>query len=140
MSSSLALARERLKTIAETISELDGECALLPTIDAANLECWKRYTPGDFFFLAVCGSTLAYAGIEAPTSIHAYLYVHDDDGTAAALDDLVAQIKALWTDAANFAGGELICAAVTFDPYEALIEEEPGALLRAHLICYFPEV
>src|SRR5438552_3511546 len=112
-SSSLALARERLRTIAETITELDGEGALLGTVHAADLECWKRYTPGDFYFLAVCDGTLAFAGIDAPTAIHVYLYAHDDDGTAKALDDLIVSLKSLWTDAGNYPSGELVCAAVT---------------------------
>ncbi len=138
--SKLALARERLKTIAETETSLSGNCALLANVHAADLECWKRYAPGAFQFLAVCESALSYAGIDAPTAIHVYLYAHVDDGTAEALDDLSVALKTLWIDAGNYPDGELACAAVTFDAYETLIEEPSGALLRAHLICYFPEV
>src|SRR5258705_64639 len=66
----LGLARERLKTIAETVTALDGKCVVLPNGNAAGLECWKRYAAGEFYFLAACGNGLAYGGIDATGSGH----------------------------------------------------------------------
>ena len=135
----LALARERLKIIAESAG-FSGKCAVLASIHAADLECWRRYTPGDFQFLAVCESALSYAGIDAPTAIHVYLYANSQDIDSEAMDDFVTQLKAFWINPANFPSGELACATMTFDAYEPLCEEPSGVLLRAHLICYFPSV
>lgn len=135
----LALARERLKIIAESAG-YPGKCAVLATIHAADLECWRRYTPGDFQFLAVCESALSYAGIDAPTAINVYLYANSQGVDGEAMDDFVEALKALWINPANFPSGELACAAMTFDAYEALREEPSAVLLRAHLICYFPTV
>ncbi|HLX60170.1 MAG TPA: hypothetical protein VKX17_02695 [Planctomycetota bacterium] len=138
--SQLALARERLKTIAGTITELSGNCAVVADSDAADIECWRRYAPGDFRFLAVGESALNFTGIDAPTEIRAYLYAASGTADAEVMDDLVAALKTKWLDASNYPGGELACSAVTFQPYEALIGESYGVLLRAELTCYFPEV
>ena len=137
--SDLALARERLKIIAESIG-FSGKAAVVPSIHAADLEFWKRYAPGEFKFFAVGESTLAFAGIDAPTAIHAYLYASSSSADGESVDDLVTQLKAYFIDAGNYPGGELVCAAVTFDAYETMLDEPSGPVLRAHLICYFPEV
>ncbi len=132
----LALARQRLKRIADGIEF--GGSAVLSTVHAADLECFQRYTPGVFEFLAVCESVLSYAGIDAPTGIHVYLYVTSPGADGEGLDDWVTQLKTAWMNAANYPSGELVCAAVTFDAYETMLQEPSAALLRAHLICYFP--
>jgi len=134
----LALARERLKIIAEGIG-FTGNCAVLATVHAADLECFKRYSPSSFQFLAVCESVLSYAGVDAPTGINVYLYALSSGTDGEALDDLVTSLKTAWTDPANFPGGEVVCAAVTFDAYETMFDEPSGSVLRAHLICYFPD-
>jgi hypothetical protein len=136
-SSWLALARERLKSIADGLG-FSGRSAVLATVHAADLECFKRYAPGDFTFLAVCETVLAYAGVNTPTGINVYLYATSAGMDGEALDDLVTQLKTAWTNVTNYPGGELICAAVTFDAYESMLEEPAASLLRAHLICYFP--
>ena len=135
--SSLALARERLKIIAEGIG-FTGDTAVLATVYVADLECLKRYSPGAFQFLAVCETVLSYAGVDAPIGINVYLYALSSGTDGEALDDLVTQLKTAWTDPGNFPDGELVCAAVTFDAYESMLDESSGSLLRAHLICYFP--
>lgn len=138
--SSLALARERLKTIAETQSALVGKCALLANIHAADLGCLKRYTPGALLFLAVCESELSYPGVDAPTAIHAYFYARVGDASAGELDDWMVLLKSVWTDSENFPDGELVCQTVTFSAYETFLEEPAAAVLRAHVICYFDAV
>src|ERR1043165_827008 len=111
--SSLALARERLKTIAGTITGLSGDCVVLVDNFTADFECWKRYAPGGGFrFLAVCESALSFDGVDSPTAIRVYLYA-SDAANAEALDDLIAALRAAWLDAGNYPGGELVCDAVT---------------------------
>src|SRR5258708_5775632 len=115
MASLLALARERLKIIADGYPTLSGKCAVLSGLDAAELECWKRYGPGEFYFLAVAESSLSYGGIDAPTAIHAYLYAQISGGDGEALDDLASELRALWINPANYPGGELACAETTIE-------------------------
>src|SRR5947207_3943137 len=102
MASALALARERLKTIADSVTGLSGNCLVLNDVHAADVECWKRYAPGGGFrFLAVCEGALSFDGVDAPTAIRAYVYASDAP-SAEALDDLVAALRAAWLNAANY--------------------------------------
>lgn len=133
----LALARERLKIIADD-KGFSGNSAVIATVHAADLECITRLTPGSFKFLAVCETVLSYAGVDTPTGINVYLYAALSGRDGEDLDDLVTQLKGAWTNAGNYPGGELVCAAVTFDAYESMIETPTAPLLRAHLVCYFP--
>lgn len=136
MPSPYALARERLKTIAETVTGLSGRCAVLAGRENADVEAWRRCTPGDFLFLAVCESSLAPGAIDSPGSIAAYLYAQTA-ASGEALDDLIDALRDEWLDASNYPGGELACADVSFEPAAVLSAEPARAFLRVRITCYF---
>lgn len=130
------LARERLKAIAEGLTGFAGKCAVLSGCEAADVEAWRRYTPGAFVFLAIGGAGLSMGAIESPGAVNVYLYAQTDaDGES--LDDLIAALRAAWLDTANYPGGELACADVTFEAPETLVCEPGRAFLRLSAACYF---
>ena len=132
----LALVRERLKSIVID-SGVTPNATVLATVMAADLECLRRYSPGNFQFVAVCESVISYTGIDTPTGINVSVYAHSPGTDGEALDDLVTQLKTAWRNPGNYPTGEAICLAVTADACESLLEEPSGSLLRAHLVCYF---
>lgn len=136
MSSPYALARERLKTIAETVTGLSGKCAVLAGRESADVEAWRRYTPSGLLFLAVGESALAPGGIDTPGTIAVYLYAQTD-ANGEALDDLLDALRDKWLDASNYPGGELACQDLSFEPAVTLCAEPSRAFLCVRITCYF---
>ena len=138
--SPLGLARERLRAIADSIATLTGSCAVFARREVADIESWRRYVPGDYYFLAVCESALAPGGITAPAAISVYLYsASDADGSAVV--DLAAQLRTAWMNAGNYPGGEIVCSDVAFEQPEplGLLAADPARpFFRTRLTCYFP--
>jgi hypothetical protein len=119
----VALARKRLKAIAESIGAdglaLNAQRVFLGSWDAAKAFAGEFSLDGSPE-LQIGSASLGFSGDDNPLVIEARLTVPLDGSVAqpwADVDNLVQALRAAWLTAGNYPGGELSAQRVDYEPY-----------------------